>query len=100
MVVLAALVYLPVRVLAVLSVALIATHNLLDAVDPARFGSAAPIWDILHQQTVFPFHGAQILVAYPLIPWVAVMALGYCFGLFCCGNRAGASAFSLSSAFS
>jgi uncharacterized membrane protein len=45
-----------------------------------RFGSAAWIWNILHQQGIFRFHDATILVAYPLVPWVAVMAAGYCFG--------------------
>jgi uncharacterized membrane protein len=80
MVCLAALVHLPARVLAVLSLLIIATHNLFDPVDPARFGSAAWLWDILHQQAVFRFYTASFLVAYPLVPWIAVMAAGYCFG--------------------
>src|SRR5262249_45123166 len=45
-----------------------------------RFGRLAPLWDILHRQAVFPFRGALFLVAYPLLPWVAVMAAGFCFG--------------------
>jgi uncharacterized membrane protein len=85
MVALAGLVYLPVRLLAALSVAMVAARNLLDPVAPARFGNAAWVWDILHNPAVFSFHGATVLVAYPLIPWVAVMAAGYCFGSVCCG---------------
>ena len=80
MVVLAALVYLPPKILAALSLFVIATHNLLDPITPQRFGHFAPLWDILHQQAVFPFHGAVFVVAYPLVPWVAVMAGGFCFG--------------------
>jgi uncharacterized membrane protein len=80
MVVLAGLVHLPTRLLAVLSIVVIAGHNLLDPVRDTRFGSAAWVWDILHQQAVFRFHGASIIVAYPLVPWVAVMSAGYCFG--------------------
>jgi uncharacterized membrane protein len=80
MVVLAGLVHLPTRLLAALSIVTIAGHNLLDPVTAQRFGSAAWIWDILHQQGIFRFHDATILVAYPLVPWVAVMAAGYCFG--------------------
>lgn len=80
MVVLAALVHLPARWLAALSIVVIATHNLFDSIAPARFGSLAWVWDILHQQAVFPVHGVNFLVAYPLVPWVAVMAVGYCFG--------------------
>jgi uncharacterized membrane protein len=80
MVVLAALVHLPVRILVPLSILVIAAHNLLDPIAPARFGRAAWLWDILHQQAVFNFCGASFLVAYPLIPWFAVVAVGYSFG--------------------
>lgn len=80
MVVLAALVHLRVRILAPLSLIVIAAHNLLDPLRPERFGRFAPLWDILHRPAVFPVHGAFFLVAYPLVPWVAVMAAGFCFG--------------------
>lgn len=80
MVVLAALIHLPPKILAPLSLLVIATHNLFDQVDAERFRRLAPVWDILHQQAPIPFHGAVFLVAYPLVPWVAVMAIGFCFG--------------------
>ena len=80
MVALALLVHLPVRVLAALSIALIALHNLADPVKASQFGSAAWIWNVVHQLGVFRVGGAQVLIAYPLIPWVAVMAAGFCFG--------------------
>jgi uncharacterized membrane protein len=80
MVVLAALVHLPPKILAPLSLLVIATHNLLDPITPERFGRLAPLWDILHQQAALPFHGALVVVAYPLVPWFAVMAAGFCFG--------------------
>ena len=80
MVALAALIHLPVRILAPLSLLVIATHNLFDSVEPARFGRLAPLWEILHQQAAIPFHGAVFAIAYPLIPWIAVMAAGFCLG--------------------
>ncbi len=80
MVVMAALVHLPARVLLGMSLAVIAAHNLLDSVRAASFGRAAWLWDILHQQGVFPVDGANVLVAYPLVPWFAVMTAGYCLG--------------------
>jgi uncharacterized membrane protein len=80
MVVLAALIHLPTRLLAGLSILVIAGHNYFDSLQPASFGREAWLWDILHVQSVFPLHGANLLVAYPLLPWVAVMAAGYCFG--------------------
>ena len=80
MIALAALVHLPARVLAILCLVVIAGHNLFDKVDAARFGKAAWIWNVLHQQGVFRVGSTTFLSAYPLIPWVAVMAAGYCFG--------------------
>ena len=80
MIALAALVHLRIRVLSILSVVVIASHNLLDGVDAAKFGKAAWLWNILHQQGVFRVGNTSFLAAYPLIPWVAVMAAGYCFG--------------------
>ncbi len=80
MVVMAALVHLPARGLLGMSLAVIAAHNLLDSVRAASFGRAAWLWDILHQQGVFPVDGAKVLVAYPLVPWFAVLTAGYCLG--------------------
>ena len=80
MIALAGLIHLPTRLLAVLSLAVIAGHNLLDGINAARFGKAAWMWNILHQQGVFQVGSSNVVAAYPLIPWVAVMAAGYCFG--------------------
>jgi uncharacterized membrane protein len=76
MMILAALVYLPIRVIAFISVAMIAGHNLLDPITPASFGSWAPLWKILHVQGRLPTG----VLAYPLIPWIGVMSLGYAMG--------------------
>jgi uncharacterized membrane protein len=80
MIALAGLIYLPMRVLAALSIATIALHNLLDHVSALRFGRAAWIWYVLHQQGVFVFHGINFVTAYPVLPWIGVMAGGYCLG--------------------
>src|ERR1700730_13005772 len=50
---LAGLIYLPMRLIAVVSIAMIALHNLLDQVSAQRFRRAAWIWDMLHQQHDF-----------------------------------------------
>ncbi len=80
MVLMAALIYLPLRVLAVASVAVIALHNCLDGISASRFGSAGWIWNLIHQPGVVAFAGRQVLVPYTLLPWIAVMAAGFCFG--------------------
>ena len=76
MIALAALIHLRLRTIAIISVVMIAGHNLLDGIEPARFGAWAPVWSVLHVSGPVPFG----FVAYPLIPWIGVMALGYVMG--------------------
>ena len=81
MIALAGLIYLPMRVLMGISIAIIALHNLLDDVSAERFGRAAWIWDILYQRGVIAFDGIKFRPAYPVLPWIGVMAGGYCLGM-------------------
>lgn len=76
MIVLGALVYLPLPEIAAYSLVIIFGHNLLDGIDPQTFGAWAPLWSLLHVSEPIP----HAFVAYPLIPWIAVMSLGYCLG--------------------
>lgn len=76
MLVLAALVYLPLRAIGIFAVVMIAGHNLLDSIAPAAFGAWAPLWTLLHVRGMVPVG----FVSYPLIPWVGVMALGFAMG--------------------
>jgi len=80
MIALGSLVHLPLRGLAFLSFSAIALHNLFDPVKASQFGGAAWIWNILHQPGIFNLNGVPVLAAYPLIPWIFVMAVGFCFG--------------------
>ena len=70
MIALALLIHLPIRILAVISILVIALHNLTDSI---------PLPGI-HQLGVFQLKGMTIIIAYTLIPWFAVMASGFCFG--------------------
>ena len=80
MIAMAALVYVPVRWLAAMSVAVILLHNCLDGIRAAQLGSAAWAWNLLHQPGVIPVAGKMALVTYTFLPWIAVMAAGFCFG--------------------
>jgi uncharacterized membrane protein len=80
MVVLAALVWIPIPLLSALSVATIVLHHLADGIDARQLGWAAPLGYLVHQVGGFPFAGYVFITPYPLVPWVAVMALGFCFG--------------------
>jgi uncharacterized membrane protein len=81
MIVLAALVHLPVRFIVGFGVALIVGHNAFDAVQGASLGAWAPLWTILHQPGVLFTNGTRmVFVAYPLVPWIGVTAVGYGLG--------------------
>lgn len=80
MIALAGLAWLPLPALTALSLLLIAGHNLFDPITAASLGRGAALWNLLHQPGGFSIGGAVIVVGYPLIPWVAVMALGFCLG--------------------
>lgn len=75
MIALAALIHLPVPIVTAVGVLLIAGHNLFDAVK-----SANPLWTILHQQRAALSGDHVVFVAYPLIPWIGVTAVGYGLG--------------------
>jgi uncharacterized membrane protein len=76
MMVLALLVHLPMRAIVLFSMVTICGHNLLDSIEPQAFGEWAPLWSVLHVFGPIP----RAFVAYPLVPWIAVMSLGYCIG--------------------
>ncbi len=78
MVVLGFLAHVPIRPLAIFSILVILLHNLADSISAENLGAAGPLWNILHQPGPLPIQGW--FVAYPLVPWFAVMAAGFCFG--------------------
>ena len=75
MITLAALVHLPVSVVTAIGALLIAGHNLFDSVRWAN-----PLWTILHRQGAVLSGDHVVFVAYPLIPWIGVTAVGYGLG--------------------
>jgi uncharacterized membrane protein len=81
MIALAAMVRLrPPAVLAI-GAAMIASHNLLDPIRPADLGPFAPLWTVLHVQGFLVNQpGFVVLVAYPVIPWIGVTAVGFGLG--------------------
>jgi uncharacterized membrane protein len=74
------LIYLPKRVLLVLALLIIAGHNTLDNVHVPGKGLDALGWSMLHEFGFFPYKPIQIFVLYPVLPWIGVMAAGFCFG--------------------
>jgi uncharacterized membrane protein len=79
MIMLAGLVFLPRNVILIFSLLMIFGHNLFDAI---RIDDSI-LWAILHSFNLFQLSDNLLLaVGYPIIPWIAVMSLGYCLGSF------------------
>jgi uncharacterized membrane protein len=82
-VVLAGLVFLPGRVVGALGVLLIATHGLAGglAAGPGPPATLRTAGALLLRPGLLPLPGGvNVLVAYPLLPWLGVVAAGYGFG--------------------
>ena len=82
MIVLAGLVYLPKKIILSIGLLLIVGHNLLDNIHVAGTGMNAVGWAVLHEFRFFAYDGFNLFVGYPLLAWIGVMALGYCFGFY------------------
>jgi uncharacterized membrane protein len=92
MIVLAALIHLPLRVIAAFGLAMIVLHDAFDGIRVMSWqgpGSPAPsvaakLWILMHQPAeFFPVLGdgsPVVFVVYPLVPWIGVIAAGYVFG--------------------
>jgi uncharacterized membrane protein len=81
MVAMALIVRLPMHWIGALGLGMIATHHLLDRINPASFGKLSWLWMFLHTPGRIPVTDHfQFSVRYVLIPWVGVMAAGFVFG--------------------
>lgn len=81
MLALAALVWLPRAAVLAIGVAIIAGHNLLDPINAQQLGSLQLLWTFLHDGGPI-FVGQQPIgiLAYPVLPWIGIIAFGYGMG--------------------
>lgn len=91
MIALAALVWLPKPLLLVLAIAIIAGHNLLDTLHfPVDSAMHVP-WAIAHDRGWIEFSDSlRLRTSYPVLPWIGVIALGYCIGPWLARTTSGA----------
>ncbi|MFO1092288.1 MAG: heparan-alpha-glucosaminide N-acetyltransferase domain-containing protein [Planctomycetaceae bacterium] len=80
MICMAVLLYLPAPVVTVFGLVLIFGHNAFDTIHADRFGKYAWVWQFLHDRGYISCGKCGIYIAYPLVPWVGVMAAGFGFG--------------------
>ena len=80
MVLLSAFVFLPVQVIFVISILLVFGHNLLDPIHAQGREIDDFLWYVLHQPGRISLGNHLINIVYPVLPWIGLMALGYCSG--------------------
>jgi uncharacterized membrane protein len=80
MVALGFLVYLPLPVIAIIGLTMVFGHNLLDTVHVSGTGIKPVLWSLFHEPNFYQFGKVTLFIGYPVIPWIGVMALGYCLG--------------------
>jgi uncharacterized membrane protein len=87
MVLMAGLIFLPVRVLAAFGLIVVLGHNILDAYSQSLYpmvekSSWGWLWQMLYFGGPIQIgeHGPVLFVLYSIVPWIGVMALGYVFG--------------------
>ncbi|HEY2116529.1 MAG TPA: heparan-alpha-glucosaminide N-acetyltransferase domain-containing protein, partial [Candidatus Angelobacter sp.] len=87
MVLLAGLIFLPMRALAALGLVVVLGHNILDHFSRSLYAMVEQshlgwLWQILYFGGPIQMgeHGPILFVLYSIVPWVGVMALGYAFG--------------------
>ena len=81
MIVLSALIWLPRNLLTLVALVIIFGHNAFDGMLPLNNWSnpaeSMPFWWSIHVTGFTQMFGFTVGLAYPLIPWIGVMALGY-----------------------
>lgn len=85
MVILGLLVLLPMSVIFTFGALILLGHNLLDYPEAARHHHVPIWWEFLHHGFFTPVsidNNHTALIIYAFGPWIGIMALGYCFGVF------------------
>jgi uncharacterized membrane protein len=82
MIILSAMIYMNRRFILLTGIILIAAHNLLDNVHVPGNSLSSFLWAVLHEPKHFTFGQFSVFTHFPLLPWLGIMAIGYCFGNF------------------
>ncbi len=81
MICLSILIYLPKKLILAIGILIIVGHNTLDTIVLKGNSLTSGLWYMLHQSNGMPLSNNRfIYFAYPVIPWIGLMALGYCLG--------------------
>ncbi|MCR8666112.1 heparan-alpha-glucosaminide N-acetyltransferase domain-containing protein [Aestuariibaculum sp. M13] len=80
MLILSFLIFLNTKLLLLIGSLIIAGHNALDNIVMQGNSFSSVLWYALHQQNGTAIGGQVVVFAYPILPWLGVMILGFCLG--------------------
>jgi uncharacterized membrane protein len=81
MIAMAGLIHLRFNAILIIGIVLVAGHNLLDSVSFPDGTFADVLWSFLHVPKTYYLNNNYIFFFYyPVLPWIGVIALGYCLG--------------------
>jgi uncharacterized membrane protein len=80
MIVLSALIYLPLRLILAIGLAIVAGHDLLDNVQVNGNGPLAITWAALNHMGTYTIGRFTFFIHFPVLAWLGVLALGYAVG--------------------
>lgn len=81
MIALAIALWLPYKLVLATGLLIFFGHNILDQFEYSRIGQLPTWYNLLHRPSTILFSPGLIIAnLYPVLPWISVMLLGYCFG--------------------
>ena len=80
MILLSFLIHLPFNSILVIGLFVIVAHNTLDNISFEHGSAMDVIWSFLHRRNDYVLDNHYFRFLYPIIPWIGVMAVGFCFG--------------------
>ena len=81
MMVMAAIIWLPFKAVFAVALLIVLGHNGLDFYEKGAGNNVSVLYTFLHRPGMFPINAThRVVVLYPFLSWVGLMAMGYCFG--------------------
>ena len=83
MFILGLLIRLPYKAILVIGLIIVFGHNLLDFPEAAKGFKGGFLWDLLHSSKWTSYtitENRNLIIAYPFLPWLGLMMMGYCAG--------------------
>lgn len=80
MILLSFIIRLPHRVILATAIVILVGHNLFDGFHVEGDGALAMLWATAHEFRGFRIGSFFLMIGYPVVPWTAIMMLGYSFG--------------------